>query len=101
MTLRWGQPSRRVCWIPQPSSLDAYLPEDHTIEYRLNRPYGYRGAFNRETFFSTIDREEARRVSASCYMSGELHVIETVWRNPEGQIVKKMPIVQQWKRENT
>lgn len=98
MDLHWGQPSRRVCWLIQPTSFDYYLPEDHTLEWVFCEPYG--GHLPPQAFFQTIDQEEAERYSKSLYMSRTAHVIVTRWRNPEGFVVRKMPIVKRWKEHH-
>lgn len=102
MNMRWGQPSKRVCWLVRYSSYDYYLPEDHTIEWVFTPPYGSDG-FPRKLpppFFSTFDREEAEQVSKSLYKAGTLHVVNTRWRDPEGFVVKKLPIIKRWKEQH-
>lgn len=91
MNRPWGQPCYGVCWLVEPTKVDLHLPDDHTIEYRLYWPY----EFGRpgDLILATIDREEAATKSAELYRLKHRHQIKTVWRDPSGEVVKKLDVI--------
>lgn len=95
----YGQPYRTVCWLIQLSVYDCYMPEDHTLEYAFCEPYEGYGSPPRP-FFLTFDREEAERFGRAMYASQTRFSFHTRWRDPNGHIAKKLPIVRRWKDEH-